>query len=392
MPRVPDYFDHNASTPVLPSVIDVMVASMQNDYANPSSTDHVAGSNAARSIESARELIGLELGGRAADITFTSGATESNGLAIRGVFFEQVAKGRNKIISTITEHPSVLRTIESLTLQGAEVVLLPVDEQGLVDLGQLSENVCEKTALVTVMGANNETGVLQPLKEIGEICRTCDVLFHSDVTQMVGYLPLDFSELGLHLASFSAHKMYGPKGVGALFARSRRPRARLVAQQTGGGQEKGKRSGTLNTEGIVGFGEAFRVRKERLSDSVAIEHLRDRLQSRILSISGTALNGHQRLRLPNTLNLSVERVDPHALQHSLREKVIFSTSSACSTEKVETSPVLVAMFGDSARAQSGFRIGLGFGTTEDQVDRAAEAMENAISQLRSGTLGWSRST
>ena len=387
---MPDYFDHNASTPVASSVIDVMANTMRTHFANASSTDHIAGSKAANVISEARELISGELGVRAADVIFTSGATEANGLAIRGTFQDQLNKGRNQIISAATEHPSVLNTLQSLGQQGADVVILPVDEHGLIDLLELTDSLTERTALVTIMAANNETGVLQPLSEIGKICEANGTLFHSDLTQMVGYLPLDLSALGLHLGSLSAHKMYGPKGVGALFARSRRPRARLVAQQTGGGQEKGLRSGTLNTEGIAGFGEAFRVRRDRLVRSQEIKVLRDRLQGRMLSISGTRMNGHPEYRLPNTLNLSVEGVDPHALQHALKDKVLFSTSSACSTEKVETSSVLSAMFGDSARARSGFRIGLGFGTTEVQVDHAAAAFERAIAQLRLGILGWDR--
>jgi|TARA_R110002126_G_C10490653_1_gene504167 cysteine desulfurase len=383
-----DFFDHNASTPPAPSVIKIVGRTMQEHYANPSSVDHVAGSLASSVVSRARETIATGLSVRPAEIIFTSGATEANGLAIRGAFEEMAKQGRRKIISASTEHPSVLMTLKSLECRGADVTILPVNADGLIDLQELENTLEDSTALVTIMAANNETGVLQPLSEIGEICAKSDVMFHSDITQLVGYAPVNLESLGVHLASFSAHKMYGPKGVGALFAKARRPRARIAVQQTGGGQEKGLRSGTLNTEGIAGFGEAFRVRDQNLKNLKKLSALRDLLQDRLLALPDTVLNGHADYRLPHTLNISIEGVDPHALQFALRDKVIFSTSSACSTQKVETSSVLTAMFGEGERAKAGFRVGLGFGTTNEQVERAARAFEGAISQLRSGSLGW----
>ena len=381
------YLDHNASTPVAPSVIDRMAETMRKEFANPSSTDHVAGASAARAVEDARVFIAREIGVRAAEIVFTSGATEANGLAIRGAFRAQRAEGRHRIVTAATEHPSVLRTVEALVDDGAEAIVLPVGNDGRLNLRDVAEAIDNKTALVTVMAANNETGVLQPLAAIGDLCREQGVLFHSDLTQLAGYAVLDIGSLGIHLGSFSAHKMYGPKGVGALYARARRPRARISAQQTGGGQERGLRSGTLNTEGIVGFGEAFRLRKGRLRDIEMLQARRDRLETQLLAIPGACRNGHPSARLPHTLNLSIDGIDPHALQHALRDKIAFSTSSACSTAKVETSSVLVAMYGDGLRARSGFRLGLGYGTTDDDVERAAEAFKEAVARLRSGVLG-----
>ena len=360
---------------------------MRNHFANPSSSDHMAGASAAKAIEAARALIAHDLGARPAEIIFTSGATEANGLAIRGAFHAQQSQGRHSIVTTATEHPSVLRTAEALANVGAEVNVLPVDSGGRLKLSDVAKAINGHTALVSVMAANNETGVLQSLTAIGELCREHGALFHSDLTQLAGYSSIDVGSFGIHLGSLSAHKMYGPKGVGALYARARRPRARLAAQQTGGGQERGLRSGTLNTEGIVGFGEAFRLRRSRLREVDALQARRDRLEERLLEIPGACRNGDKDARLPHAINLSIDGVDPHALQHALRNQVVFSTSSACSTDKVEASPVLVAMYGDSSRARSGFRLGLGYGTTDEDVEQAAEAFRKAVSRLRSGVLG-----
>ena len=381
------YLDHNASTPAAPTVIDVMAETMRKKFANPSSSDHVAGASAARAIEDSRAFIANEIGARAAEIIFTSGATEANGLAIRGAFRAQRSQGRRRIVTAATEHPSVLRTVEALVDDGAEAIVLPVGSDGRLNLCDVAEAIDGDTALVSVMAANNETGVLQSLVAIGDVCREQRVLFHSDLSQLAGYASIDVGSPGIHLGSLSAHKMYGPKGVGALYARARRPRAKISAQQTGGGQEKGLRSGTLNTEGIVGFGEAFRLRQGRLREVETLQARRDRLEESLLGIPGACRNGHVVGRLPHTMNLSIEGIDPHALQHALRDKVVFSTSSACSTDKVKTSPVLVAMYGDGPRARSGFRLGLGYGTTDDDVDRAAEAFKEAVARLRSGVLG-----
>lgn len=380
------YLDHNASTPVAPNVIEAMAAAMRKHFANPSSSDHMAGASAAQEIETARELIAHDVGARSAEIIFTSGATEANGLAIRGAFHAQQSQGRHRIVTAATEHPSVLRTAEALVREGAELIVLPVGTDGRLNLGDVAEAVDGRTALVSIMAANNETGVLQSVAAIGKLCREHDALFHSDLTQLAGHAFIDVGSLGIHLGSLSAHKMYGPKGVGALYARAPRPRARLATQQTGGGQEKGLRSGTLNTEGIVGFGEAFRLRRRQLQDIDILRARRDRLEKRLLEIPGASRNGDAVARLPHTLNLSIDGIDPHALQHALRNQVLFSTSSACSTDKVEASSVLLAMYGDGPRARNGFRLGLGYGTTDDDVERAAEAFRKAALRIRSGVL------
>ena len=389
---MPVYLDHNASTPVAPSIIEVMALTMKTHFANPSSTDHMAGAAAAKVIDKAREFIAQEIGARPTEIVFTSGATEANCLAIRGAFYAQKEHGRRRVVTSATEHPSVLRTVEALVEHGAEAVVLPVDRYGRLDLEELATVITSETALVTVMAANNETGVLHPVAAIGELCSELGVLFHSDLTQLVGYAPINVQALGLHLASLSAHKMYGPKGVGALYARTRRPRARITPLQTGGGQERGLRSGTLNTEGIVGFGEAFHVRRDHLKNVDTLRERRDRLEAQLLAMKGVQRNGDPSARLPHTTNLSIGGIEPHALQHALRESIVFSTSSACSTDKVETSPVLVAMFGDGPRAREGFRLGLGFGTTDEDTATAGDAFEQAVERLRSGTLGRRRAT
>ena len=383
---MPIYLDHNASTPAAPSVIDVVARTISEHFANASSTDHSLGAAASKVVESARSFIAQQIGARPADIIFTSGATEANCLAIRGAYHAQRPNRRHSIITTATEHPSVLRTIESLVEDGANPVILPVDSDGLVNLEDLTDSITNETALVTVMAANNETGVLQPIADIGQICTKHGVLFHSDLSQFVGYAQVDVAALGIHLGSMSAHKMYGPKGVGALYARARRPRARLVAQQTGGGQERGLRSGTFNTEGIAGFAEAFRVRLNRAGKIEQLRARRDRLEARLLAIHGAHRNGHALARLPHTMNISIDGIDPHALQYILRDKVVFSTSSACSTAKVETSHVLLSMHGNTQQARDAFRLGLGFGTTDDEIDFAAESIIQAVSHLRSGSL------
>lgn len=385
--QAPIYLDHNASTPPASSVIAAMAESMEKNFANPSSVDHLAGAAASSAVEAARVKIASAIGARPADIIFTSGATEANNLAIRGTFLSQMLSGRARIVTVATEHPSVLETVRSLEVLGALPVILPVDDLGRIDLDQLKDAVSSDTALVSIMGANNETGVLHPIEEIGKICEEKGVSFHSDLTQLAGYASLKLEKSPLRLASLSAHKMYGPKGIGILYARSRRPRAQLVPVQTGGGHERGARSGTLNTEGAVAFAEAFRIRSKSLDSVATLQGRRDRLQAMLLEIKGARANGDQDHRLPHTINLSIDGIDPHALQHALRADVIFSTSSACSTEKVSISPVLSAMFGDTPRARQGFRLGLGYGTTDAEVEQVGRLFASAVDKLRNGVFG-----
>lgn len=383
----PIYLDHNASTPADPLVIERMVWSMRAYAANASSVDHASGNAAHQAIEAARGNIAAHLGARPSDLVFTSGATEANNIAIRGAFRAARSDNRRQVVTAASEHPSVLQTVLSLEGEGAEVIVLPVDQEGRLDLDKIRTALGRETALVTIMGANNETGVIHPVAEIAAICAEAGVTYHCDLTQLAAHLPVDLSALGVTLASFSGHKMYGPKGIGILFARSRRPRARLVPPSTGGGQERGLRPGTLNTEAILGLGAAFERRADWLPSIGELEAKRDALQRALLSIPGLDVNGSAAPRIPNTLNASIAGVDPHALQHRLRDQLIFSTGSACATDKVHSSPVLSAMFGPSERARTGFRLGLGVATSDTDVAHAAELIKAGVSMLRSGQLG-----
>ena len=383
----PIYLDHNASTPIDNLVIERMAEAMRTHVANPSSVDHAWGHAAHQANETARALIASQLGARPTDLIFTSGATEANNIAIRGAFRTSKLNGRLQVVTAASEHPSVLDTVKALEHEDAEITVLPVDQCGRIDLGDLQHALDRNGALVSIMGANNETGVIQPVAEIAAICTELGVPYHCDMTQLAAHLPVDLSALGVTLASLSGHKIYGPKGIGLLYARSRRPRAQLVPLCTGGGQERGLRPGTPSTEAILGLSAAFERRARWLSSGSELEAMRDALQEQLLVIAGLRVNGGGAVRLPNTLNISIEGVDPHALQHRLRDQLIFSTGSACSTDKVHTSPVLAAMFGESPRARGGFRLGLGRSTTWDEINRSASAISVAVAELREGTIG-----
>ncbi len=383
----PIYLDHNASTPVDPLVIERMAEAMRTHCANPSSVDHAWGHAAHQAVEAARAGIAGHLGARSSDLIFTSGATEANNIAIRGAFRAGKTDGRFRVVTAASEHPSVLETIRSLASEGAEVVILPINSDGSIDLGDIKSALGHDTALVSIMGANNETGVIHPVADIAAICAEAAVPYHCDLTQLAAHMPVNLSSLGVTLASLSGHKIYGAKGIGILFARSRRPRARLMAPSTGGGQERGLRPGTLSTEAILGLAAAFERRDTWLSSGSDLKAMRDALQERLCVINGLWVNGSGAARLPNTLNVSIEGVDPHALQHRLRDQLIFSTGSACSTDKVHASPVLTAMFGDGMRARNGFRLGLGRGTTWDEIERSVSLIIEAVATLRGGHLG-----
>ena len=383
MTPTPIYLDHNASTPIDEAVIKAMVQSMRVHYANPSSVEHAAGSLAHAAVEEARDQVTKAIHCRKNEVVFTSGSTEANNLAIRGAFPGLKSAGRRQIITSAIEHPSVLEAINALKSDGAEITILPVDEGGKISITDLEATVTENTGLVSVMAANNETGVQQPIKEIGEICARAGALFHTDYSQATAYVPIDVSKASIHLASFSGHKMYGPKGVGALYARIRKPRVGLAPIIFGGGQERGLRSGTLNTHGIVGLGKAFELARSRQTDdAIDIACRRDQLERAIEKIPDARINGKCENRLPNTLSVSIAGVEPLALMHALRDEVVFSASSACSTDKVETSYVLKAMFGDTPRAREAFRLGLGRGTCDDDVEIAALAMAETVARLR----------
>ena len=370
-------------------VIEAMTISMRVHHANASSVEHTAGTQAQKAVEEAREQVASVIRCRPQEIVFTSGSTEANNLAVRGVFPALRDAGRPHVVTSAIEHPSVLEAVEALRNDGANITILPVSESGQICLSDVDAVVTEQTGLVSVMAANNETGVLQPVEEIGGICARAGAIFHTDYSQSTAYIPIDVKGANIHLASFSGHKMYGPKGVGAVYVRLRRPRVQLRPIIFGGGQERGLRSGTLNTHGIVGLGKAFAVAQAHQSrDARDIAARRDRLEMTLNEIEGSRINGDQATRLPNTISMSIAGIEPLALMHSLRDKVVFSASSACSTNKVETSHVLKAMFGDVPRAREAFRLGLGRGTSYEDIGYVASAFSETVDRLRRGAL-WS---
>lgn len=379
---VPVYLDHNATTPLEPVVFEAMQPYFLEHFGNPSSVDHVYGQVASAAIQVAREQTATAIGAQASEITFTGSCTESDNLAILGV--ARALPSKSHFITSQIEHPAVLEAFRRLEQEGHSVTYLGVDDMAQIRLDELAAAFQSDTALVSIMGANNEVGTLQPLAEIGAMCAERGALLHSDLAQMPAYLPVDVSKLGVDLASFSAHKIYGPKGVGALYVRRRRPRTKLEPLLWGGGQEKSLRPGTLNTPLIVGLGAAMELAKNQLTKTATHvkacnQRILDSLSDRI---DGLQINGHPTERLPNNLALWIKGVEPLALMRLLRETVAFSASSACATETVETSHVLLAMFGDSARARSSFRLSSGRHTTLDDAANAANRLIEGVSRLR----------
>lgn len=382
------YLDHNASTPLDPDVIEVMTEAMRTHYANPSSGEHLPGAAASEAIELSRETIARAIGARPVEIIFCGGSTEANNLALIGAFPALKEVGKTEIITSAIEHPSVGAPLASLEAEhGAKIIRVPVRENGSVPLDAIREALTDKSGLVSVMAANNETGMLQPIYEIGALCAERDLIFHTDYSQATAYRSLDVKTANVHLASFSGHKMYGPKGIGVLYRRLRKPRVEIAPFLHGGGQERGLRSGTLNTPAIIALGAAFnRVIQGQQRDVEMIRGRRDHFVEELRQIGGVSVNGDLSNALPNTVSLSVDGVEPLALMRLLRNEVAFSASSACSTDQVETSPVLKAMLGDTPRARQAFRIGMGRGTSDKEVEHAIMSFRRGINQLRSMRL------
>lgn len=379
----PIYLDHNASTPIDQQVLDTVLRVSRDSYANPSSIEHGPGAEAARVVQTARGQIADLIKCRENEIVFTSGSTEANNLAIVGAYDDLKIRGRTHLVTTTVEHPSVLACFDWLEGQGARVTRLPVDQQGQISMQELSAALSEDTGLVSIMAANNETGVLQPVEEAAQICEAAGALFHTDFSQATAYIPLNLSESSIHMASFSGHKAYGPKGVGALYRSLRKPRVKLTPVLLGGGQEGGLRSGTLNTPGIAGLGHAFQLIAHQMdNDCQRIGALRDQLQMEFEQRFLLAVNGKGAPRLPNSLSMTMEEIVPQALMLKLREELCFSASSACATEHVETSHVLLAMFGDSVRAQNAFRLGLGRQTQAKDIGKIIDLFERSVATLR----------
>ena len=379
----PTYLDHNASTPIDELVLETLIRVSRDVFANPSSIEHKLGNAASLEVEKARESIAQTIGCRPPELIFTSGATEANNLAIIGTYKYLLETGRDHFITSQIEHPSVLACFDYLESLGANVTRLPVSQDGVVRVTDLEHSIGTKTALVSIMAANNETGVLQPIIELGAVCEAVGALFHTDYSQATAYIPIDLKSAPVHLASFSAHKAYGPKGTGVLYRSLRKPRVNLEPILKGGGQENGIRSGTYNTPAIAAMGKAFDVIRERWSvDLETISTCRNALEIELESrINGLHINGNKSSRLPNTTSISIAGIEPLALMHKLKNDVIFSASSACSTGKVDTSHVLLAMYGESDRSREAFR--LGFGRNSNLVvSKIADLFETAVRDLR----------
>ena len=391
MVKTPVYMDNHATTRVDDRVIDAMVPLLGETYGNPGSVNHVFGWDAQEVVKQSRLSIAEHLGASSNEIIFTSGATESNNLAIRGVMERKRRRG-NHVISVQTEHHAVLDPLDRLKRAGCEITLLEVAKQGTSDAGRinlekLADAIREDTALVTIMLANNEIGVIQDVASIGSICKDAGVLFHCDATQAVGRLPINAKELNVSLLSLSAHKFYGPKGVGVLYIRNENPRVRVEPIFTGGGQERGVRSGTLNPAGIAGMAKAMTLAVEEMQqENLRLSQLRNRLYAGLINeIPDVVLNGpeldNRELRLANNLNLSFSNVDGEALMMSMRDLAI-SSGSACSSTNPEPSHVLRALGLSDDMTRASLRFGLGRFNTEAEVDFAIELVKRSVGRLR----------
>lgn len=388
-PDTPIYLDHHATTPVDERVFEAMQPYFTEQFGNPASDDHVFGSRAKNAVEQARERIADVINCRNEEIIFTSGATESDNLAVRGVaeYAEKTDKGRH-IITCVTEHEAVLEVCASLEEDGFDVTYLPVDEHGLVDLGTIEAAIRDDTVLISVMAANNEIGTIAPLTEIGELAKANQVLFHTDAAQALGAVPIDVEDMGIDLMSLSAHKLYGPKGIGALYVRRRNPKVKLQPLIHGGGHERGWRSGTLNVPAIVGFGKAVQLADREQADRTGhVDELTSELWARFDGeLDDVVLNGHPEKRLPNNLNVSFTGVENKALVQNLQPQVAVSAGSACTTGEVEASHVLQAISDDEDVWHSAIRFGLGKDTTRDQVEYTADRVIQVINRLQKLTF------
>jgi len=374
--------DNHATTPVDPRVLEAMLPYFTEVFGNAASRNHVFGHEAEAAVEQMRGVIGAAVGAEPRNVIFTSGATESDNMAIKGVAEFYRERG-NHVITQVTEHKAVLDTCKELERRGYEVTYLPVDRYGLIDLDDLRKAIKSETILISIMMANNEIGTIQPVKEIGAIAKEKGVLFHSDATQAVGKLPVDVDELGIDLLSMSAHKIYGPKGVGALYVRGKNPRVRLAPLFHGGGHERGMRSGTLNVSGIVGFGKALQIAVDEMeSESARVKKLRDKLETTLRDrLDEVFVNGHPTLRLAGNLNMSFAYVEGESLLMGLRE-IALSSGSACTSATLEPSYVLKAIGVSDDLAHTSLRFGLGRFNTEEEVDYAADRVVEEVNRLR----------
>jgi cysteine desulfurase len=383
------YLDNNATTPCDPRVVDAMLPWFYEHPGNAASRNHPFGWKAEEAVDYAREQIAGLLDVDTKEIIFTSGATEGDNLALKGVY-EMYSRKGNHLITVKTEHKAVLDACDKIEKMGGEVTYLDVNRQGLIDLKELEAAIKDTTILVSVMWANNETGVIQPMKEIGDICAKHGVLFFSDATQAVGKIITHPKEVGVHLMAFTGHKMYGPKGVGALFVNRKKPRVKVTAQMDGGGHERGMRSGTLNVPGIVGFGKAAEIAKNEMEqDAERLSKMRDRLEATLMeNLEEVYLNGDRENRMPHVTNLSFKHVEGEGLMMTFNQNIALSSGSACTSASLEPSYVLIALGLGDDLAHSSLRFSLGRFTTDEEIDYAIKAVTEGVNHMRELSPIW----
>jgi len=388
MLKLPIYLDNNATTPMDPRVLEAMTPYFLEHFGNAASRNHPFGWEAEEAVDYAREQVAKLIGADPKEIIFTSGATESDNLAIKGVYEMYASKG-NHIITAVTEHKAVLDTCKHIEKIGGEVTYLKVDAEGLIDLQELEAAMKPSTILVSIMYANNEIGTIQHVKEIAAIAKKHGALFFTDATQAVGKIPVDVTKDGIDLMAFSAHKMYGPKGVGALYVRRKNPRVKVTAQMDGGGHERGMRSGTLNVPGIVGFGKACEIaRLDMEEDTKRISKMRDHLETELLKLEEAYVNGSREHRLPHVSNISFKYVEGEGLMMGFNKNIALSSGSACTSASLEPSYVLKALGLGDDLAHSSLRFGLGRFTTDEQIEYTIKAVSETVLKLREMSPLW----
>ncbi len=378
--KFPIYMDHHATTPVDPRVLEEMLPYFSKTFGNASSLDHTFGYDASAAVENAREKIAQTINARHDEIIFTSGATESDNLVLIGTMEKYKDKGDHLITCQI-EHKAILDTARHLESLGKKITYLPVNEFGEIDLDLLKKSITDKTVMISVMAANNEIGTIAEIEKIGKIAHDTGVIFHTDAAQAVGHIPIDVEKMNIDLMSFSAHKVYGPKGIGALYVRSQNPRVKPEPIVFGGGQERGIRSGTLNVPGIVGFGKALEIAKNEMNKENEQFKKWVKEMFEIFAKAGGKLNGHNTKRLPHNLNVYFKGVESKAIINSVSSKIAISAGSACTTQVVEPSHVLLALGFDEERVHSSIRIGLGRFNTEDEIFYAKNEIVNVVENL-----------
>ena len=385
--NLPIYLDNNSTTPMDPRVLESMLPFFNEKFGNAASRNHSFGWNAEKAVDDAREQVAHLIGSTSKEIIFTSGATEANNLAIKGVY-EMYGSQGNHIITVTTEHKAVLDACKKAEKMGAQVTYLSPNEDGLINLNELEAAITDQTILITIMYGNNEIGVVQDIKAISAIAKKNGILFHTDATQAVGKIPVDVLADGIDLMSFTAHKMYGPKGVGALYVRRKNPRVKVTSQMDGGGHERGMRSGTLNVPGIVGFGKACELCEQAMDqEAVRLSAMRDKLEKELLTIEEAYVNGNPAHRLPHVANISFKFVEGEGLMMGTKD-IAVSSGSACTSASLEPSYVLKSLGLDDELAHSSLRFGLGRFTTEEEIDFAIDHVKTAVNKLREMSPLW----